>query len=143
MNALGSPMPVWFRIVGIIAVLWNLIGVWSYLGHVGVVPPMQPMTPEQQAMAATVPAWVVGSFAIAVFSALLASLLMVLGKAWARPLFLLSLVCIVAQSVWVLLISDARRVEGNMAYVMPVMITGIGALLYWASNTGVKRGWLR
>ena len=143
MNALGSPMPVWFRILAVVAVLWNLIGVWSYLGHVGLVPPMQPMTPEQQTLSAMVPGWVVGSFAIAVFSALLASLAMLFGRALARPLFLLSLVCIVAQSGWVLLISDARRVEGNAAFIMPVMITGIGALLYWASNVGVKRGWLR
>lgn len=144
MNALGSsPMPVWFRLVGVVAVLWNLVGVWSYLGHVGAVPPMQPMTPEQQALSATVPAWVVGSFAIAVFSALLASLAMLLGRALARWLFLLSLVCVIAQSGWVLLVSNARAVEGNAAFIMPVVITGIGALLYWASSVGVKRGWLR
>lgn len=143
MNALGSPTPVWFRVVGIIAVLWNLLGVYQYLGHVGLVPPPQPMTPEQQALSATVPAWVVGAFAIAVFSALLASLAMVMSRALARPLFLLSLVAIVAQSVWVLFMSDARRVEGNMALVMPIILTGVGLLFYWASSTGVKRGWLR
>ncbi|MGQ0659973.1 hypothetical protein [Sphingosinicella sp.] len=143
MNALGSSTPVWFRLVGIVAVLWNLIGVWTYLGHVGAVPPMQPMTPEQQALSATVPAWVVGAFAIAVFSALLASVLMVMSRALARPLFLLSLVCVVAQMGWTLFVSNARAVEGNAAFVMPLVVTGIGALLYWASNVGVKRGWLR
>ena len=142
MNALGSPMPVWFRVVGIVAVLWNLIGVWQYLGHVGAVPPIQPMTPEQQALSATVPAWVIGAFAIAVFSALLASLLMVMGKALARTLFLLSLVAIVVQMSWILFVSNARAVEGNMAFVMPLIVTGIAALFYWASSTGVKRGWL-
>lgn len=143
MNALGSPLPVWFRLLGIIAVLWNLMGVWSYLGHVGAVPPMQPMTPEQQVLSATVPAWVVGAFAISVFSALAASLLILFGRALARPVFLLSLVCIVAQSAWVVLVSDARRVEGNVAFVMPILITGIGLLFFWLSNVGVKRGWLR
>ena len=142
MSALGSSMPVWFRLVGVVAVLWNLIGVWQYLGHVGAVPPMQPMTAEQQTLAATVPAWVVGAFALAVFSALLASVLMLIGKALARPLFLLALVCIVAQSGWVLLVSNARAVEGNAAFIMPIVITGVGALLYWASSVGVKRGWL-
>lgn len=142
MNALGSPTPVWFRVVAIIAVLWNAMGVWQYLGHVGVVAPMQPMTPEQATLAATVPAWVIGAFAAAVFSALLASLLMLIGKALARPLFLLSLVCIVAQMGWTLFVSNARAVEGNMALIMPLVVTGLAALFYWASSTGVKRGWL-
>lgn len=143
MNALGSPTPVWFRIAGIVAVLWELIGVWSYLGHVRAVPPMQPMTPAQEALAATVPGWVTGAFAVAVFVGLLASFAMLFGRAQARLLFLLSLVCILVQSVWVLFVSNARAVEGNVALVMPLVITGIGLLFYWLSSTGVKRGWLR
>lgn len=142
MNVISSATPVWFRLLAIVAVLWNLIGVWTYLGHVGAVPPMQPMTAEQQALAATVPAWVVGAFAIAVFSGLLASLLMLLSKALARSLFLLSLVCIIAQMAWTLLISNARAVEGNAALVMPLVVTGIAVLLFWAANKGVQRGWL-
>lgn len=142
MNVIGSRAPIWFRMVAVLAVLWNLIGVWSYLGHVGAVPPMQPPTPEQQALAATVPAWVTGAFAIAVFSALVASLLMLLSKAWARPLFLLSLVCIVVQMGWVLFVSNAPQMEGTAAYVMPLVVTGIAALLYWVANMGVRRGWL-
>ena len=143
MNVIGSRAPVWFRMVALLAVLWNLIGVWSYLGHVGAVAPMQQPTPEQLALAATVPAWVTGAFAIAVFSALLASLLMLMSKAWARPIFLLSLICIIVQMGWILLVSNARAVEGNAAFIMPLVITGIAALLYWASDAGVKRGWLR
>lgn len=143
MNALGSQMPVWFRLVAIVAVLWNLIGVWSYLGHVGIVPPMQEMTAEQQALSATVPAWVVGAFAIAVFSGLIGSLGLLLSRAWARLVLVVSLVCIVAQMGWVLLVSEAPAVEGGQAYVMPILISGIALLLVWAANTGVKRGWLR
>lgn len=143
MNALESSTPVWFRLVSIIAVFWESIGVWSYLGHVRAVPPMQPMTPAQEALAATIPVWVTAAFAVAVFAGLVASLAMLLSRAQARPLFLLSLVCIVAQSAWVLLISNARAVEGNVALVMPMVITGIGLLFYWLSSTGVKRGWLR
>jgi len=142
MNVIASTPPVWFRLVAIVAVLWNLMGVWTYLGHVGAVPPMQPMTAEQQALAATVPSWVVGAFAIAVFSALLASLLMLLSKALARSLFLLSLVCIVAQMGWTVFVSDARAVEGNAALVMPLVVTGIAVLFYWAASKGVQRGWL-
>ncbi|MGE3397259.1 MAG: hypothetical protein AB7H79_10210 [Sphingomonas sp.] len=140
---IGGAMPLWFRGLALVAVLWNAIGVWTYLGHVGAVPPMQPMTAEQEALAATVPVWVTAAFATAVFSGFIASLLMLLSRALARPLFALSLVCIIVQMAWVLLVSDARRVEGNAAFVMPLIVTGIALLLLWASNAGVKRGWLR
>jgi hypothetical protein len=143
MNALETPTPVWFRLVSIVAVLWELMGVWSYLGHVRAVSPMQPMTAAQEALAATIPVWVTGAFAGAVFVGLVASLAMLLGRALARPLFLLSLVCIVVQSAWVVLISNARAVEGNVALVMPLVITGIGLIFYSLSSTGVRRGWLR
>jgi len=142
MNVMATKPPVWFRAVAVLAVLWNLIGVWSYLGHVGAVPPMQEMTAEQQALSATVPVWVVGAFAVAVFSGLIGSLGLLLSKAWARLVLVVSLVCIVAQMGWVLLVSEAPAVEGNQAYFMPILITGIALLLVWVANIGVKRGWL-
>ena len=73
---------------------------------------------------------------------MIGSLGLLLSRAWARLVLIVSLVCIVAQMGWVLLVSDAPAVEGGQAYVMPILITGIALLLVWAANTGVKRGWL-
>ncbi|MGQ0589268.1 MAG: hypothetical protein ACT4N8_07030 [Sphingosinicella sp.] len=142
MNVITTKPPVWFRAVAVLAVLWNLIGVWSYLGHVGTVPPMQEMTPEQQVLMATIPTWVTGAFALAVFTGLIGSLGLLLSKAWARLVLIVSLVCIVVQMGWVLFVSEARAVEGSQAFVMPILITAIALLLVWAASTGVKRGWL-
>lgn len=142
MNGITTKPPVWFRAVAVLAVLWNLIGVWSYLGHVGTVPPMQEMTPEQQVLMATIPTWVTGAFALAVFTGLIGGLGLLLSKAWARLVLIVSLVCIVVQMGWVLFVSEARAVEGSQAFVMPILITAIALLLVWAANTGVKRGWL-
>ena len=141
-NVFGARAPGWFRVVAVLAILWNLFGVYIYLEHVGAVPPMQQMTAEQAALAASVPAWVTGAFAIAVFSALLGSLGLLLLKAWARPLLILSLICVLVQMGWVLLVSNARAIHGNEAFVMPAIVTAVILLLVWLADKGVKRGWL-
>ena len=144
MNATAAAgTPLWFRIVAILALLWNLVGAWSYLAHVHVVPPMEEMTPEQVALEASVPVWVTAAFAVAVFSALVGSIGLVLGRAWAQSLLLLSLLCILVQMGWMMFVSDAVAVHGNQALILPAFIILVALLLVWAANTGVRRGWLR
>jgi hypothetical protein len=143
MNAtVAAGAPIWFRIVAILAVLWNLFGLWSYLAHVHVVPPMQEMTAEQLALEASVPVWVTAAFAIAVFAAFVGSVGLLIGKAWARGLLLLSLLCILVQMGWMVLVSEAVAVHGSQALVLPAFIILMAVLFLWAANVGVRRGWL-
>jgi hypothetical protein len=142
-NVIGARVPVWFRLVALLGLLWNAFGVYAYLQHVGMFgDPLAGLSPAQVALAQTIPAWVTGTYAVAVFSGLLGALCMVLGKRFASPLLWLSLLAVLAQSVWVILISDARAVEGTVALVMPLVILCIGALLVWVAGKGAARGWL-
>src|SRR6056297_3046586 len=67
-----------------VALVWNLIGVATYLGHVmseaGAAPP--------------VPAWVTGAYALAVFGGTFGAVGLLLRRAWAVPLFAVSLVAV-------------------------------------------------
>jgi len=141
-NMFGARAPGWFRIVAVLAVLWNLVGAYIYLEHVGMVPPMKAMTAEEAALAATVPAWVTGAFALAILSGLLGSIGLVLSKAWARPLLILAVIAVLVQMGWVLLVSEARAIHGNEVFVMPAIVIVIALLLVWLADKGVKRGWL-
>ena len=141
-EAIGARPPGWFRIVAVLAILWNLVGVWSYLSKVGAAPEMMEMTPEQAALAATMPVWATAAFAIAVFGGLLGSVGLLLGKAWARLLLILSLLGMLVQFCWWLLMSGAMEQMGGSAAAMPAVVVLIGLLLVWLANLGVKRGWL-
>lgn len=141
-NMIGARAPGWFRIAALLAILWSLFGVYVYLEHVGVVPPMKQMTPEELALAASVPAWVKGAFALAVFSSLLGSIGLFLAKAWARTLLILALIAVLVQMGWILFVSDARSIHGNEAFVMPVTVIVVTLLLVWLADKGIKRGWL-
>ena len=89
------------------------------------------MQAHRELAAQRVRSWVTGAFAVAVFAGLLGTLLLVMLKRLAKPLLILSLLAVLVQSVWIVAMSNARAVEGNMAFVMPGVITLVAMLLVW------------
>ena len=142
MNIVGASPPAWFRIVALLAVLWNCLGVWGYLAKVGVAPNMMEMTAEETALVAAMPTWATAGFAVAVFGGLLGSLGLLLGKAWARMLLILSLLGMLVQFGWWLLMSGAMEQMGGSSAAMPAVVTLIGLLLVWLAGMGIRKGWL-
>ena len=141
MNAISTNPPAWFRIVAVLAVLWNCVGVYFYLLHVGAVPGPE-MSAEEQAAMAMLPAWSTAAFAVGVFAGLLGSLGLLLAKSWSRLLLLLSLLALIALEGWFVFMTDAVATMGPSTYVMPALIVGIAILLVWVASTAAKRGWL-
>ena len=142
-NVIGARIPGWFRLASLLGLLWNAVGVYMYLSKVGMLgDPLAGLDEAHRTLAESVPAWVTGAFAIAVFAGLLGSLCMVSGKRLAAPLLLVSLLAALVQCVWIMVMSDARAVEGAMALVMPSTIVLIAILLVWLAAKGAARGWL-
>jgi hypothetical protein len=80
--------------------------------------------------------------ALAVFGGLLGSLGLLLGKAWARLLLILSLLGMLVQFCWWLLMSGAMERMGASSAAVPAVVVLIGVVLLWLANMGLKRGWL-
>ena len=139
----GARPPGWFRLLSILALVWNLIGVAMYLQKVGLFgDPLAGLSDAERTLAESVPAWVTGAFAIAVFSGLVGAIGMVLLKKWSLPLLTVSLLGVLAQCGWILFVSEAREVHGLTGIAMPALITLIAILLVWLARTGSNRGWL-
>lgn len=140
--AIARP-PVWFRILAILALLWELFGVSTYLMHVGILP-SDPggMSEVERSLSGSMPIWATAAYAVAVFAGAVGALGLLLGKAWARPLLILSLIGIVIQFTWWLLLSGAMDAIGGSAAIMPIIVILVGAALVWLANIGVRRGWL-
>lgn len=61
-------IPIWFWIVTIIALIWNLTGVMQFILQVSMTSQDLAILPEdQQALYAVMPSWVNIAFALAVF----------------------------------------------------------------------------
>src|SRR5207253_11385457 len=123
-DVLGARVPGWFRLLAVLGLIWNCLGVYSYLRSVGMLgDQLAGLGAGHLAVARSIPAWVTGTFAVAVFAGLLGTLLLVAGKRLASPVLLLSLIAVIVQSGWVILASNARAVEGALALIVPGVIT--------------------
>lgn len=140
-DVIGGRPPAWFRPVAVLALLWNLYGVFMYLVQVGLMGAGEP--PAEPTPADATPLWVTAAFSIAVFAGALGALGLLLLKRWAGPLLILSLLAVLAWDVWVFLISDAAAETEGAPALVPIVVTVIAILLVWMASVGSKRGWLR
>jgi hypothetical protein len=122
--------PVWLRVIGGIAILWNGIGVLSYLHHVGLVPGPQPV-PEGM------PPLVTAAYAIGVFGAIGGSLGLLLARRWAIPLLWLSLIGLLIDWGWIF----ANAPGGSVA--LGVTVLAVALALALVASLAARRGWLR
>lgn len=138
--ASGAP-PAWFRIVALLAVLWNAFGVFQYLSSVGLFgDPLTGMTDAQRAAAESIPPAVTAAFAIGTLAGLAGSLGLLLGKRWAVPLLLVSLLALAVLEGWIVFLSDALEAFGGIG--LPLTIVVVAALLAWLATHARARGWL-
>ena len=130
-----------FWIIGGLALLWNLIGVASYIMNVTMSEEALAAMPEaEQALYTSVPTLVTSAFAIAVFAGLLGCVLLLMRKSLAYPLFIVSLVAIVIQAGYNLFLSSALEVLGATAAILPILIVTVAVYLVWFSSNAKKKG---
>lgn len=141
MSETKSKSPKGFWIIGIVALLWNLMGVASYLQQAYMTEEALAALPaEQQALYENVPAWVTGAFALAVFGGLLGCILLLMKKKLATLLFIISLISVLAQMSYNFFMTDAVEVMGAMAIFMPVLVIVISIFLVWYSRKMESQG---
>lgn len=139
-----TPWHIW--VVGVLAVLFNSIGVFDfvmsmsqgadYMAKAG-------MTPEQIDQYLRMPGWMTVVWAVGVFGALLASVLLLLRRKLAAPVFLVSLVAFVISLLHTYVLTDGGKVMGSqMAIASGVIFVVLALLTFYAWRMG-KRGVLR
>lgn len=130
-----------FWIIGIVALIWNLMGVYEYLTIAYMTAEeLFDLPPEEQVLYENIPAWVTAAFALAVFGGSLGCILLLLRKKLATLVFIISFVSILAQMTYNLLMSKAMEVYGPVGFIMPVMVIAVGAFLVWYSRKTQAQG---
>ena len=144
MNAPVVKRPAWFWVVAVLALLWNLFGLAMFYMQYTMSPEQLAQLPEaQRSLQEGFPDWLWALYAVAVIAGTLGSVLLVMGKRLALPVFWVSLVAVVVQFGYCLFPGGMIEVLGPaQALPMPILVTVVAALLVWLARRSVARGWL-
>ena len=128
----ATPWHLW--LVGVLALLWNGIGAFDYvMTETRNASYMSSFTPEQLAYFYGFPAWVVAAWALSVWGGVLGSVLILLRRRWAVPVFVVSLATMAATFVYNYVLTDGLAVMGEgaaLAFSALIVAIGIALLLY-------------
>ncbi|WP_447523899.1 sugar transporter [Parasphingorhabdus sp. NYA22] len=128
----GQAKPsIWFWIIGVIALLWNIMGLGAYFQQFMMsAESFAALRPEQQQMLVGQPFWLTGAFATAVFAGFIGSIALLLRKPIAVRLFLLSMIAVFIQFGGLFLAFDYANVLIGGEWVMPILVPVIAVGLY-------------
>ena len=137
--------PIWFWIVSILALLWNLMGVMSYLEQAYMTDEMKAQyTADQLTLMEGIPVWVTAAFAIAVWGGLLGCIALLFAKKWAKPVLMLSLIAILIQMTYSFFMTNATEIYGPIpGVIVPLLVIIIGIALVQFARIAEKRNWIR
>lgn len=137
------PTRSWLKPVAVVALLWNLLGCVAYISDVTMsAEAVAQMTPAQQALYQSRPAWAVSATAIAVWGGALGSIGLFLRKRWAVPVLAASLAGIVIQDLALFVLTDAALQGGAAVFVLQGLVYVIGMALFILARRAAARGWL-
>ena len=139
-----TPWHVW--LIGVIAVLFNSIGVFDFLMSMAQGAEYQAsagMTPDQIAHYQEMPSWMMVVWAVGVFGAFLASILLLLRRKLALPIFVLSLAAFLISLLYTYVLTDGGAVMGQQMAIASAVIAGLLVFFSWYTRFMVIRGVLR
>lgn len=135
---------VWFWVLSVLGLLWNLMGVYAYLMDAYMKDEtMATFSEAQKAIFINQPTWLTAAYAFAVFGGALGCIALLLRKKWATPLFLISLIALVARTSYYFFMTNATEVfDMVQGTVLPIAVIIIAALLYIFSKIAAERKWI-
>lgn len=143
MNATTKPNTA-FWIIAVLALLWNLIGVyfWLYEYFLMTEEIRATLPPEQVEIMASAPSWSMYVYSLAVFSGLLASVLLLMRKKMAVGVFLLSLIAVLILQLYWMFGMDIIDKMGPQSLIMPLIVIALAIFEYFYSKGAARNGWL-
>lgn len=143
MNVTTKPNTA-FWIIAVLALLWNLIGIFFWVSEYFLMTEeiKATLSPEQIELMDSAPAWNIYIYGIAVFGAVLASILLLVRKKLAVGLFGISLIAIlIVQAYWVFAMDTVGKM-GPQALLMPLIVIAVAIFEYFYSKGAARNGWL-
>ena len=127
-----TPVHLW--IVGVLSLLWSLMGVFDYLAtQLELESYMSQFTPEQLEYFLGFPTWMVAFWAFGVWGGFAGSIGLLLRKGWAFWAFAISILGLFVSSIYNFGMSNGAEIMGTGGMIFTVIIWIVAILLLWYS----------
>lgn len=138
-RATATPRHLW--IIGIVALLWNLMGAMDYvMTETKNEAYMSQFSPEQLEFFYSFPAWLVAFWALAVWGGVAGAVLLLMRKKLAVTVFLVSFLCMVVTTIHNYGFAGAADIVGGMGLFFSVVIFVIALGLFVYARQMAKKG---
>ena len=139
-----TPWHIW--LVGLIAVLFNSVGVFDFVMSIlqgAKYHASAGMTSDQIAHYQQMPSWMMVVWAVGVFGAFLASILLLLRRKQALHAFIVSLAAFLVSLLYTYVLTNGGAVMGRQMAITSAIIAGLLVFFSWYSRDMAQRGVLR
>lgn len=144
MNNFKTSPSIWFWLIAILALLWNLVGVMAFISELIIDSvKFEELSETKQNFYETRPYWVIIAYGLAVFAGVLGAIALLFRNKIAKLLFILSLIGIIAQQFYIFFLSDVLLDIGLEDLLLPIAIIVIGFLLMWYAKYTIAKGWIK
>ena len=133
------PVPRWFTIAAIAALLFELGGCAMYLLQLL----NDPTLADEIALYRATPLWVTAAFAVAVWVGLAGAVLLLLRRRQAAPLLLVSLAALLIQISAYFVVPALRNLTQSDDLFLPFVIVVISYSIWHFAWKARRSGWLR
>lgn len=135
----GTP-PISFYIVAGVFLFFNVTGLIFYYQQMTLTPQMlQGLDASTIAFLEATPVWATSGYAIAVNAGVVASIVLLLRKAWALPVYIVSFAGVLTQDFDAFVLRDAVGVWGSSAYYVPSVVLVMCLVEIWYSRSVANR----
>jgi hypothetical protein len=137
--------PRWYWLAASLALLWMLFGVAALTMDILMdEAAMAALTDGQRQLYAERPQWLFAVYAVAIGSGLIGAIGLLLRKAWAVPILMISLLAVLVQFGYTFAVMDPIAKLGSAAAAVPFPLAIIvaGMLVLWLGLHARRRGWL-
>lgn len=144
-STIKTPWHLW--LVGVIAVLFNAIGAFDYVmsmaqGRANYMASAG-MSPAQIAHYVEMPIWMTAVWTIGVWGAMLGSVLLLLRRKLALPVFAVSLAAFLVSLIYTYVLTDGGEILGRQMAIVSAVIATLLLFFIWYSWLMTRRSVLR
>lgn len=131
-----------YWVIAAVALLWNLLGMWAYYSNVTATPETLASlyNEEQIALILSSPKWVTSATALAVTGGVVGSILLLLRNKLAVPFFIVSLLSLIVQDIFVFGMTESVEVFGMQTVYLQGFVLLLAAFFLWYSQQQKTKG---